>query len=152
LTKNPEPAAWGPQAVIRLLFLCTGNSARSILAEAAVNAGQLHFDGRRVVAHSAGSSPAGKVHPGALDLLQRRNIDTGELHSKSWDTFAGESAPVFRWVITLCDRAAAEQCPTFSGPAEHLHWPLPDPASGAATFEATWDDLNQRIKILLNER
>lgn len=147
---SSKPEAWGPQPVNRLLFLCAGNSARSILAEAIVNAGKFTFEGLPVVAQSAGSSPAGQVNPGALGLLQRLRIGTGELYSKSWDQFAGEGAPGFRWLITLCDRAASEACPIFSGAAERLHWSLPDPASGAASFEETWEELNQRILTLLS--
>ena len=146
---SSRPQAWGPQPVNRLLFLCRGNSARSILAEAAVNAGEWFFEELPVIAHSAGSSPTGQVNPGALHLLQSLRIGTGELNSKSWDQFAGEGAPGFRWVVTLCDRAASETCPIFAGVAERLHWSLPDPADGAASFEETWEELNHRILTLL---
>ncbi|MEZ5560671.1 MAG: GFA family protein [Pseudomonadales bacterium] len=141
-----RPAAWGPQPALRVLFLCTGNSARSILAEALVNSLDLEVDGEPVIAHSAGSHPAGQINPGALELLARRGIPTRQLASKSWDQFATAEAPPLRWVITLCDAAAGESCPVFPGRVQRLHWGLPDPAHGEATFDATWRALEERVR------
>lgn len=128
-----------------VLFLCTGNSARSILAEAICNA--LAPD--HVKAYSAGSTPAGAVNPGAVEELTRRGLDAAPYESKSWDAFTGPDAPRLTWVITLCDNAANEACPVFPGSYQRDHWGLPDPATGAASFSATFDDLSERISTFL---
>ena len=108
-----------------VLFLCTGNSARSILAEAVMNrAGAGHF-----IAHSAGSHPTGKPNPFAISLLQREGFDTGFARSKSWDEFAAPGAPHLNFVFTVCDNAAAEECPYWPGQPMSAHWGLPDPAA-----------------------
>lgn len=109
--------------VFNVLFLCTANSARSIMAEACLN----QIGGSRFRAFSAGSEPAGQVHPQALALLQRHGYATELLNSKSWDTFAAPGAPVMDFVFTVCDRAAAEVCPTWPGQPLSAHWGVADP-------------------------
>ena len=111
-------------SVRHVLFLCTGNSARSILAEAYLNsAGQGRFR-----AHSAGSHPAGQVNPFALELLRRNRIDTSSLRSKRWDEFAVPGAPRMDFVFTVCDQAAGESCPLWPGQPMTAHWGVDDPA------------------------
>jgi arsenate reductase len=150
-TEPGEIIGWGPRPAIRVLFLCTGNSARSILAEAILNLRGASLNGRRLRAHSAGSTPVGEVNPGAMALLVSHRHRLGHIHSKSWDAFTTETAPAMDWVITLCDDAAAEACPVFPGPARKLHWGLPDPASGAATFEDTWAAIERKVDAFLDE-
>ncbi len=129
-----------------ILFLCTGNSARSILAEAICN----HLAPPGVRAYSAGSQPAGTVNPGAITELESRGLDASAYASKSWDDFTAEDSPSLTYVITLCDSAANEACPVFPGDYAREHWGLPDPASGAATFPATYEALRARIRGLLD--
>jgi arsenate reductase len=130
----------------RVLVLCTGNSCRSVLAEALIN----HLGAGRYSAVSAGSQPAGYVHPRAVATLQRHGIDPGNPHSKSWDVFAGQD---FDLVITVCDQAADETCPAFSGTPHRLHWSTPDPAGARGSaeqidraFEEAYRQLSNRIE------
>ena len=113
---------------LTVLFLCTGNSARSVLAEATLN----HLARGRFIASSAGSFPTGVVNPAALAQLQRSGISTADLRSKSWDEFTGDGAPAFDIVVTVCDRAAGETCPVFFGGYVRTHWGQPDPAAVTA--------------------
>lgn len=136
-----------------VLFLCTGNSARSILAECALNR-----NGRdRFRAYSAGSHPTGKVNPYALELLKNQNYATGDLRSKDWNEFSGPEAPKLDFVFTVCDSAASEVCPVWPGQPVTAHWGLPDPAAvegseavKRAAFADTLRMLNQRISIFTN--
>lgn len=136
-----------------VLFLCTGNSARSILAEAYLNsAGKGRFR-----AHSAGSRPGGKVNPFAIELLAGSGIDTAGLRSKSWDEFAAPGAPTMDFVFTVCDSAAAEPCPYWPGQPITAHWGLPDPAAVQGSdeakrkaFRSALSVLSSRINLLVN--
>ena len=135
-----------------VLFLCTGNSARSILAEAILNR---EGDGR-FHAFSAGSHPKGKANPLALDLLARLDYDTAFARSKSWDEFAGPAAQQMDIVITVCDQAAAEQCPYWPGHPMTAHWGIADPAAVTGSeatkrraFQAAYDALERRIAALV---
>jgi arsenate reductase len=136
-----------------VLFLCTGNSARSILAEAYLNAA-----GRgRFTAYSAGSHPAGRVNPFALELMQKNRIDTAGLRSKSWDEFARPGAPVFDFVFTVCDNAAGEVCPIWPGHPMSAHWGVQDPAAeqGAdelkrKAFLHAFSELSTRINLFMS--
>ena len=137
---------------MNVLFLCTGNSARSILAEAILNT----KGGGRFTAYSAGSHPRGEVHPLALAVLETCGIPPAGLASKSWETFSGDQAPHMDVVITVCDHAAAEACPLWPGAPVSAHWGLPDPASteGAETerlaaFARTFTELERRIDLLI---
>lgn len=133
-----------------VLFLCTGNSARSILAESILN----RIGGGRFHGYSAGSHPKGEVHPFALDILKKHNYPVAELRSKSWEEFTAPGAPVMDFVFTVCDQAAAEACPVWPGQPMSAHWGLPDPAAADGTeaerrlaFADTYRMLNQRISI-----
>lgn len=118
---------------MNVLFLCTGNSARSILAEAVMN--HSHSRAGRFRAFSAGSHPKGTVHPAALALLSELRIDTGALRSKSWVEFSAPDAPRLDFVFTVCDNAAAEQCPVWPGQPMTAHWGIADPAAVTGTEE-----------------
>jgi arsenate reductase len=137
---------------INVLFLCTGNSARSILAESYLN----YAGGRRFHAFSAGSFPKGEVHPLSLETLLEAGIPVGAARSKSWDEFARVGAPRVDVVISVCDNAAAEVCPTFPGAPIKAHWSLPDPAAVAgseherrAAFAAVFADIRRAIDHLM---
>jgi arsenate reductase len=136
-----------------VLFLCTGNSARSILAEVYLNSA-----GRgRFVAYSAGSRPAGRVNPFALDLLRKNRMSTEGLRSKNWDEFAQPGAPKMNFVFTVCDNAAGEVCPVWPGQPVSAHWGIEDPAAvqGAEeekrrAFLKAFTQLSTRINLFLN--
>ena len=133
-----------------ILVLCTGNSARSILAEAVLNR-----DGAgRVRAYSAGSKPAGRVNPGAVRLLERLGLPTEDYRSKSWDEFAAACAPQMDLVITVCDSAAGETCPVWPGAPLTAHWGVDDPAAAPETgidkaFRVAYHRLSARINAFL---
>ena len=142
-----------PDQKYNVLFLCTGNSARSILAEAILQREGLG----RFNAFSAGSQPKGKVHPYALDLLKQLNHSTKDLRSKGWDEFAVAGAPKLNFVFTVCDNAAAEVCPIWPGQPMTAHWGLPDPAVVEGTeaekrlaFADAYRMLKNRISIFVN--
>jgi protein-tyrosine-phosphatase len=131
-----------------VLFLCTGNSARSILAEAILN----RVGEGRFTAYSAGSRPKGAPHPQTIGLLQRLGFDTAPLRSKSWEEFARPGAPDLDFIFTVCDSAAGETCPVWPGKPATAHWGIPDPAEAtgseaeiAAAFADAYRMLNQRI-------
>ena len=156
-TEPGKVIAWGPKPAVRVLFLCTGNSARSILAEAILTLKDATLADRKVRAHSAGSTPTGEVNPEALALLDPHRHRLNRPHSKSWHAFTregaftGTAAPEMDWVITLCDDAARETCPIFPGQARKQHWGLPDPAAGVTTFAATWAAIEERVDAFLAE-
>jgi protein-tyrosine-phosphatase len=133
-----------------VLFLCTHNSARSIIAECVMN----RLGAGRFKAYSAGSQPSGRVHPYALDLLRRLNYDTSSLRSKSWEEFTRPDAPQLDFVFTVCDDAANEVCPVWPGQPMTAHWGLADPSRAEGNeaerrfaFADTHRMLNQRISI-----
>lgn len=135
-----------------LLFLCTGNSARSILAEAMAN----HLGKGRFHAYSAGSHPRGRVHPVALQILQDAGLPTATLRSKPWDEFAAADAPPMDLIITVCDKAAGEACPVWPGHPVTAHWGVEDPATVAGSpeqvrhaFAHALHLLQHRITLLL---
>jgi arsenate reductase len=136
-----------------VLFLCTGNSARSILAEAILN----HKGKGRFTAYSAGSHPAGRVRPEALRQLESAHLATEGLRSKSWDEFATPGAPKLDFVFTVCDKAAKEQCPYWPGQPMTAHWGVPDPAAVkgseeeiARAFRDAFAVLDRRIGLFLS--
>jgi protein-tyrosine-phosphatase len=133
-----------------VLFLCTGNSARSILAESLIN----HWGRGKFVGFSAGSSPKGAVHPIAIELLRHMKMSSEGTRSKSWDEFAQPGAPKLDFVFTVCDNAASEMCPIWPGQPMTAHWGVADPAAveGSETekwlaFRNTFRELESRIKI-----
>ncbi|HEY1181565.1 MAG TPA: arsenate reductase ArsC [Rhodocyclaceae bacterium] len=129
-----------------VLFLCTGNSARSILAEAVVN--NLTISSGKFRGYSAGSHPKGEVHPLALELLKRYKFSTEGLRSKSWDEFAAPGAPELDFVFTVCDQAAGEQCPYWPGQPMTAHWGMPDPAAATGTPESKHKAFAETLLIL----
>jgi protein-tyrosine-phosphatase len=136
-----------------VLFLCTGNSARSVMAESIMN----RLGAGKFRAYSAGSHPAGKLNPMALNLLRKTNYDVSQLRSKSWDEFAVPGAPKLDFVFTVCDDAASEVCPIWPGQPMTAHWGLPDPVKAQGTeaernlaFADTMRMLTQRISIFVN--
>ena len=136
-----------------VLFLCTGNSARSVLAEAQLNAlGRGQFKG-----YSAGSSPTGRINPFTLELLQSMGLSTDGLRSKSWDEFAAPHGPRMDFVFTVCNQAAGEQCPYWPGQPISAHWGVPDPAAVDGTdeqkrraFKDVAATLRRRVELLVN--
>lgn len=141
-----------PTAVRNVLFLCTGNSARSVMAEALMN----KLGAGRVRAYSAGSHPTGAVNPNTYPILQRLGFNPAHFRSKSWDEFAGAGAPSFDVIITVCDDAAGEMCPVWPGQPVSGHWGIPDPARAmgtpaqiAAAFDEAAGRLRARIEAFL---
>ena len=139
--------------VYNVLFLCTGNSARSIMAEAILN----QIGAGRFRGYSAGSHPAGAVNPRTLELLERNRFRVEGLRSKNWDEFAAPDAPVMDFVLTVCDKAAGEVCPVWPGQPMSAHWGVADPVAVAgdeATRRKAFADaflvLNRRISLLAN--
>lgn len=129
----------------KVLVLCTGNSCRSVMAEALIN----QLRGGRYQAVSAGSMPTGEIHPLSIATLKRHGVPAGQPRSKSWDEFTDQT---FDYIITVCDQAASESCPVRPGPARKLHWSIPDPAKASGTaadieraFDAAFALLKSRI-------
>jgi ArsR family transcriptional regulator, arsenate/arsenite/antimonite-responsive transcriptional repressor / arsenate reductase (thioredoxin) len=152
-TGNQKEARNMTDSVLNVLFLCTGNSARSIMAESILN----RLGEGRFRAFSAGSHPTGTVNPHALDLLNRLHYPTDKLHSKAWDEFARPGAPEFDFVFTVCDNAAGQACPVWPGQPTTIHWSIPDPAAVtgrdaviAAAFADAYRMLERRIEIVVN--
>ena len=140
------------ERVYNVLFLCTGNSARSILAEALVE----HWGEGRFKGYSAGSFPKGSVHPLAVELLEKLDLRTTGLRSKSWNEFARPSAPVMDFVFAVCDQAAGEVCPVWPGNPITAHWGVPEPAAVEASeterrnaFRDAFRALENRIKLFV---
>lgn len=141
------------QTPMNILFLCTGNSARSVLAEALLN----KLGGSRFRAYSAGSHPRGSVHPLTLDCLQQSHIPIDGLRSKSWDEFAAPGAPHMHFVITVCDQAAGEVCPLWPGQPITAHWGFADPAAvdgpeevRRRAFQQTMLQISHRVSMFLS--
>ena len=141
--------------IYNVLFLCTGNSARSIMAEALLN----YWGQGRFRAFSAGSFPKGAVHPLAIETLQRNRLPTDHLRSKSWNEFSAADAPEMQFVFTVCDNAAAEVCPVWPGQPMTAHWGIEDPAAATGTpdekaraFTRAFWELDARIKIFTSLR
>jgi protein-tyrosine-phosphatase len=141
------------KSYMNVLFICTGNSARSIIAESLLN----QMGAGKFRAYSAGSHPAGFVNPKAIELLERNRFKTGELRSKNWDEFAKPDAPQMDFVLTVCDNAAGEVCPVWPGQPMSAHWGVPDPAAFQGTpaqVERAFTDafmiLQRRIALFLN--
>ena len=141
--------------VMNVLFLCTGNSARSILAESVLNS--LALSKGRFRAYSAGSHPSGTVNPLAIELLEKNHLPTEGLRSKSWDEFAQPDAPVLDFVFTVCDNAANEVCPVWPGQPMTAHWGVPDPAAVEGSddvkrkaFFVAFNQLSNRVGLFAN--
>jgi len=141
------------ERIYNVLFLCTGNSARSILAEAILN----QIGKGRFRAYSAGSHPAGKVNPYVLDMLAAQNLPVADLRSKSWDEFALPGAPALDFVFTVCDNAAGEVCPVWPGQPVSAHWGIEDPvavegddAARRHAVHTALQLLNRRISVFIN--
>ena len=139
-------------SVKNVLFVCTGNSARSIIAEGLMN----HLGGKRFRAYSAGSHPKGEVHPLALQALQHFRLPSDGFRSKSWEEFTRPEAPPLDFVFTVCDNAAGEMCPIWPGQPMTAHWGLPDPAAVEGTdevkrkaFNDTVVQMKRRIELML---
>ena len=138
--------------IYNALFICTGNSARSILAEALLN----HLGRGRFRAYSAGSHPKGAVHPLALETLQEQHVNVSGLSSKSWDVFGAADAPKMDFIFTVCDNAAGEMCPLWPGQPATAHWGFADPAAvegdyatRKAAFAKTFAEVSQRLQQFL---
>jgi arsenate reductase (thioredoxin) len=136
--------------VLNVLFLCTGNSARSIMAEVLLNS----MGGGRFKAYSAGSRPSGEVNPFALELLEKNRLLTAGLRSKGWEEFSQRGAPVMDFVITVCDQAAGEMCPIWPGQPMSAHWGIEDPALATGSdddkrkaFFLSYNRLQNRLSI-----
>ncbi len=141
--------------ILNVLFLCTGNSARSILAEAMLNS--MAVGKGRFHAYSAGSHPSGQVNPFAIELLEKNHLPTEDLRSKSWDEFAQPGAAELDFVFTVCDNAAGEVCPVWPGQPMTAHWGVPDPAAVEGSDEAkrkafflAFAQLQNRISLFAN--
>src|SRR5262245_38830793 len=135
---------------LNVLFVCTGNSARSILAEGLIN----HWGRGKFKGFSAGSEPKGRIHPIALELLRHMKISSNGMRSKSWDEFTGPGAPKLDFVFTVCDKAAGESCPVWIGEPMTAHWGVEDPAAVEGTetdqwlaFRKAFKELESRIRI-----
>ena len=142
-------------AAYNVLFLCTGNSARSVMAECSLG----RWSQGRFKAFSAGSRPRGQVHPLTLEILQRLNFETSGLRSKSWDEFAHPDSPPLDFVFTVCDQAANEPCPVWPGQPMTAHWGIEDPAAFVGSpeaqlraFQRAYMELDSRIRIFTNLR
>lgn len=136
--------------VYNVLFLCTGNSARSIISEAIMN----HLGGGRFNAYSAGSHPTGRVNPFAIEILQKHGHEVSGLRSKSWDEFAAPDAPKMDFIITVCDKAAGEACPVWLGQPITAHWGFVDPAhvegdddTKRTAFAKTYMGITRRLRL-----
>jgi protein-tyrosine-phosphatase len=141
------------EKIYNVLFLCTGNSARSVLSEAVLN----HLGRGRFRAYSAGSKPSGKVHPASLRLLKRMGLPTEGLRSKSWDEFSAKDAPQMDMIFTVCGNAAGEECPVWLGHPVTAHWGVDDPAACKGSdeeqdkvFEEACQRLTHRIELMLS--
>jgi len=152
-TLTQESATMNQEKVYNVLFLCTGNSARSILAEATMN----HLGKGRFRAFSAGSFPAGQVNPFSLKLLELQGLPTHGLRSKSWNEFSTPDSPLLDFVFTVCDNAAGEVCPLWPGQPMTAHWGVADPAAAEGddvqkmlAFRTALRELENRIKIFIN--
>ena len=156
---SATPTDLSPDATQHVLILCTHNSARSVLGEAMLNHLSARL-GRPVRGHSAGSAPSGRVNPLALQVLHEAGVDTRGCHSKSWDAFSGPEAPPLAIVVTVCDSAAAEACPVFTGrnggDPVRVHWGYPDPSRVEGSpedrhraFELTRQAIGYRLLQLL---